>query len=597
MPNRFSHAFVLANYEHRGWIDPANRIGGAAKNKYTLPVPSTTSASTPSPSGRHDTTVREPSATSTSTARSRPASVRPAPPSATPALHRANRARDTPTPPSPKRTSRLVTTTPIIDGAPPPVVASEPLSPVRTTSRRTSEHGSITSLRSFSSADRPTSSVVTQIYNPRRPPRLLIHDPDGDTCSTARAAEAVHVPLPHRSSPSSVRSRPRSLDGQGLRPPTLRQMSSASSRSSVNEPSLDLACLESPPVPASEVTAKHAWAAHRISLPAGLSARAEASSKRRRPTAHVSSLTTDDDDDDDDAPMDSSDVAMRPPRATPSPSISSLEDSDHDTELYFGDDSSEDGSPPISLPTSIESIKRTGGSRPSIVVPHTPHPSVDVQAALGVRPNSRAAPSPPSLRGYSPDDAAPPPIARVRRGDGPAPSSPKALAAPPEQLPIRTRSSSVTRRLGAFKPSFLGASLFSSKPSKASAPSKPSEPSKASTPSEPSKPSKASTPPAKAPIMAVSPTPPVSTLSVPSRPRFGSKRSPESAASIARIESALGGGKLTKKAQKDLLACSVAYEKARQARSPIMTADVRNLMPIGRGWIKGPGGGVEAIMR
>ncbi|MCJ1319953.1 hypothetical protein MMC15_005289 [Xylographa vitiligo] len=554
MPNRYSHALVVANYEHRGLIDPANRPRPAYHSPRQDPSSTSSEPSTRRQSLGPLQSPAKPQRAVATSLDNVPASSR--------ALHRPPAPPEPPSPAPPSRPRNPIPT---------PIGKDRPAG---AHTRHNSDNGTIVSFLSVSSTSAPASSIVTQIYSPERPlrsppiPRVVIQDEDPPPPPSTKTAEptspAPTIPRPARR-PAVVRTRSPRLYISEI-------MSSASSFVSADEPTLDFSCLDELPVPQqTDSRAAQAKASHRLSLPVP--------SKTASTTSPTSSCPDS---------YNLSNIAGKGqgtarPRSLTSTSTQSLAVSDDDdSELYFGsaDESSEDSSPsPVSVPTSTESMKRLDSMKhvelirrlESMTMPEAadnpevrklpggttnlgpislsptlpitiPNPSNLNAADLTTDPDQS------SIRGYSPDDAAPPPIARVRRVNF---RSPAEIAAPAP----RPRSSSITRRLSSLKPSFFNKTPFSSTTQSSSL----------------------------------------------QRPPTSSSRPPSSGRSVASGSMVPGprgrlvimdkpSKKLEKKAGKELLACSLPYERAKQAKSPIMTSDRNDLMPVGRGWTIGAHG-------
>ncbi|MCJ1420276.1 hypothetical protein MMC32_006633 [Xylographa parallela] len=567
MPNRYSHALVVANYENRGLIDPANRPRPV--HHYHRQDPSSTSSE---PATRRQSlgplqSPAKPQKAVASSLDNVPASSR--------ALHRPPAPPDNPSPGLASRSR---------NPAPTPISKEKPAA---THHRQNSDNGTVVSFLSVSSASAPAPSIVTQIYSPERPvrsppiPRVVIQDEDAPpppikTAEPTSPAPTIQRPAPR---PAVVRTRsPRLYISE--------KMSSASSFVSADEPTLDFSCLDDLPVPQqTDFRAAQLKASHRFSLPVP----SRTTSTLSPISSHRDSYSF------ADVPTKGHGTA-RPRSLTSASTQSRAASDDDDSELYFGsaDESSEDNSPsPVSVPTSTESMKRLDSMKhvelikrlESMKMPQAvdnleakklgdgttnlgqisltpalpitiPDPSNLHTADLATDPDESF------IRGYSPDDAAPPPIARVRRVN--FRSSPEIAAPPP-----RPRSSSITQRLSSLKPSFFNKTPFSSTTSSSSSHRPPSSSSRP--------PSSSSRPPSSfsRPPSSGGPTPSGSMVSGP-RGRLILMDKPSK--------------KLEKKAGKELLACSVPYERAKQAKSPIMTSDRNDLMPVGRGWTIGAHG-------
>ncbi|MCJ1379396.1 hypothetical protein MMC17_002497 [Xylographa soralifera] len=557
MPNRYSHALVVANYENRGLIDTASRPRPADHHprhdpSYTSSEPSTRRQSL----GPLQSPAKPPKVVASSLDHV-PASSR--------ALHRPPAPPEHPSPAPPSR-SRNPTPTPISNAR-----------PAGAHSRQHSDNGTIVSFLSVSSTSAPAPSIITQIYSPERPvrsppiPRVVIYDEDAPPPPVKTDKPSSPTPTIRRPAPRPAVARTRS--------PRLyisEKMSSASSFVSADEPTLDFACLDEPLVPQrTDFRAAQLKASHRLSLPVP----PKTTSTMALGSSHRNSY-------------DFSNVSRKGhrvarPRSLTSTSTQSLAVSDDDdSELYFGsaDESSEDSSPsPVSVPTSTESMKRLDSMKhvelirrlESMKMPEaadnlearklpqgtmnlgqislSPALPITIPNPAGLNPADLAIdPDQSSIRGHSPDDAAPPPIARVRRVNF---RSPPEIAA----TPSRPRSSSITQRLSSLKPNFFNKTPFAGT-TQSSSSQRP--------PSSSSRPSSSGGPMASR-SMVSGPRGRLILMDKPSK-------------------------KLEKKAGKELLACSVPYERAKQAKSPIMTSDKNDLMPVGRGWTIGAHGFEES---
>ncbi|MCJ1395939.1 hypothetical protein MMC18_008825 [Xylographa bjoerkii] len=557
MPNRYSHALVLANYENRGLIDTANRPRPAYHSSQHVP---SYTASEPSTRRQSLGPVQSPAKPQKGVA----ASLDNVPRSSR-ASHRPPAPPESPNPAARSR-SPNPTSTPISNEK-----------PASAHNRRNSDDGTIVSFLSASSTSAPAPSVITQIYSPERPvrsppiPRVVIHDedpppPPSKTVKPTSPAPRIQQPAPR---PAVVRTRsPRLYISD--------KMSSASSFVSADEPTLDFSCLDDLPSPHQiDFRAAKLKASHRLSLPVP----SKTTSTISPSSSHQDSYKLPN--------ISRNRPATARPRSLTSTSTQSLAASDDDdSELYFGsaDDSSEDSPPsPVSVPTSTESMKRLDSTKhvelmkrlestknPGAVnileasklpelttnpgqISLSPTLPITIPNPTNLNSSDLATdPDQSSIRGYSPDDAAPPPIARVRRVNFQSP--PEILAPPP-----RPRSSSITQRLSSFKPNFFNKTPFSNSTRSSSSQRAPSS----------------------------------------------SSRPPSSSGSIASGSMVSGprgrlilmdqpSRKLEKKAGKELLACSVPYERAKQAKSPIMTSDRNDLMPVGRGWTIGAHGFEES---
>ncbi|MCJ1398319.1 hypothetical protein MMC11_001517 [Xylographa trunciseda] len=557
MPNRYSHALVLATYENRGLIDTANcSRPNHPSYKYTASEPATRRQSLgPLQSPAKPQKVGASSLDNVPRS-SRAARILAAPPR-------------NPSPAPPSRSP---------NPAPTPIGNERPAG---AHVRQNSDNGTVVSFQSASSTSAPAPSVITQIYSPERQlrspriPRVVIHDEDAPLPPPSPPLKIVtpSLPAPKIQQPAQ---RPALVSTRSPRLYISDKMSSASSFVSADEPTLDFSCLDDPPIPqqTKSQTAQRK-ASHRLSLPVTSRTTSTISSI----SSHRNSCTLPD--------ISRSRPATARPRSLTSTSTQSLAASDDDdSELYFGsaDESSEDNSPsPVSVPTSTESMKRldsmkhlelmkqleamkkpgledgrkagkgTGLTTNRGQMSLTYAPPITLPNTTNLNPTDFATdPDQNSVRGYSPDDAAPPPIARVRRVNF---QSPPETAAPTP----RPRSSSITQRLSSLKSNFLNKAPFSGTPRSSFS----------------QRPASSSSRPASSGGSMVS----GSMVSGP-RGRLILMDKPSK--------------KLEKKAGKELLACSVPYERAKQAKSPIMTSDRNDLMPVGRGWTIGDRGFEES---
>ncbi|MCJ1289864.1 hypothetical protein MMC34_001397 [Xylographa carneopallida] len=564
MPNRYSHALVVANYEHRGLIETTHR----PHPDYHSPWPDLSSTSS-EPSTRRQSlgplhNPAKPQRAGASSLDNVPASSS--------AFHRPPAPPDEPSPAPPSRSSN----------PPPTPIGKE--RPAAAHNRQNSDNGTIVSFLSVSSTSAPAPSVITQIYSPERPirsppiPRVVIHDEETPPLPAIAVEPISPAPTIQRPAP-----RPAAVRTRSPRLYISEKMSCTSSFVSADEPTLDFSCLDELPVPQQiDYRAAQRKASHRLSLPV--------SSKTTNTTppkaSHRDSLNL-------------SNISGKSHRTARPHSLTSIStqslaiSDDNDSELYFGsaDESSEDSSPsPVSVPTSTESMKRLDSMKhvelikrlESMTMPEAadnlerrklPEETTNLQQISLSPALPITIPNPSnlnttdfstdldqsSIRGYSPDDAAPPPIARVRRVNF---RSPPEIAAPPP----RPRSTSITQRLSNLKPSFLNKTPFAST-TRSSSSQRPSSSSQRPSSSSSRPPSSGGPMPSGSMV-----TGPRGRLIIMDRP----------------------SKKLEKKAGKELLACSVPYERAKQAKSPIMTSDRNDLMPVGRGWTIGARGFEEA---
>ncbi|MCJ1286995.1 hypothetical protein MMC26_006342 [Xylographa opegraphella] len=593
MPNRYSHALVVANYENRGLIDPANRPRPADHHPRHPPSSTSSESSTRNQSLGPPQTPAKPQ-------RAAASSLDNAPPAAA-ALHRPPAPPDNPSPPPPFRAR---------DPTPSPISKERP---ARAHNRQNSDNGTIVSFTSVSSTSAPAPSVITQIYSPERAvhsppiPRVVIHDEDPPPPPIPRVVIHHEDPPPtpvatgEPTSPAPTLRRPAPRPAVGrTRSPRLyisEKMSSASSFVLADEPTLDFSCLDDLSVPQqTDVRSAPLKASHRLSLPVSTNTTSSTSPNSFEPASYNLS----------NIPGKGRGTAR--PRSLTSTSTQSLAVSDgDDSELYFGsaDESSEDSSPsPVSVPTSTESMKRLDSMKhvelirrlASMKMPGaadnleagklpedatnlghislTPAPPITIPSPPDLNSADLAtAPDQSSIRGYSPDDAAPPPIARVRRVNF---RSPPEIAAPAP----RPRSSSITQRLSSLKSSLFGKTPSSNTTHSSTTPRSPSSSSRPASSS--SRPASSSSRPASSSSRPPSSGDPMTSGSMVSGPRG------------RLILMDKPSKKLEKKAGKELLACSVPYERAKQAKSPIMTTDRNDLMPVGRGWTIGAHGFEES---
>ncbi|MCJ1473238.1 hypothetical protein MMC13_001889 [Lambiella insularis] len=506
MLNPYSHARVLAHYEHQGLIGRNRRL------RSTHHSPSA-DLSTP----RHSRRPREQqsklnirtSATSESVPRHQAASHGPFNPPPPP-----------PPPTQPVGVSRSAT------GTSPPITSAETtgtshtIRSPRAHSRQNSNNGTVTSVRSTVSTLQPAPSIVTQIYSPRVAsslPRVLIPSENlypALSVDLAVVAPAVSEPL--LSTPQAESSQ---APGFSPCPPATIRMSSASSAAlsivTAHEPSLVVSC---PAVLSPAHSLKHGGSLNRLCEPP-LPGFVPSNSIT---PFHVSCP------DSETLPSIGKDHFQKSQRHS---RISSQKrpvdlDSDSDSELYFGsaDDTSDDSSSsPVSSPTSVEFIKSCTEARlTSTMLPALP---VCMFNPSKFKDSMDTNNSPQSLvRGYSSDDAAPPPIARIR---SPA-------ASRPALRPL------ITKSLGSLKPTFsLKSRIFR-------------------------------------PLRSTSSLRPRST---------GFSGGSTSVGSFTQgMMTEKARRKLEKRARKELLACSVPNERCMDAKSPTRTSDVTDLMPVGRGW-------------
>lgn len=443
MPNVYSHALVLANYEALGFLDSTSHPA----YKYST--------------SRSARKQRKPSSRQVPAAESKSNNV----PKADADIPRHsldyNMLARSPCPllstdfsPQPLTRQRSADTVKVTDTATPPSTHHH---------REQSDATTIRSFRSGSTGSLPAPSIITQIYAPLRPSspsqssRHTPSPPSSPSTSLRRAScpspashyESRSTPSPTTYIASTPKGRKTRLvileEDSAEDQPTDDVGASSPVRSSattiIAEPSLDLDRLDgfTGQTGSNGRTSRETYRTSR-SLMGTTTNRMYLDFTHSDPPTPRSSI---------EVPA----IAVPPPRSISPASLTTVSESiaDNDTELYFGsaDDSSEEeytededptsSSSPTSLEDSLDNTSPWGN--PRLASASVRHPE-DIPTARATR-NSQSANS--SIRGSSTDDAAPPPIARVRRVD---------FETLTESPPPTRRSSNLSRRLGALKPSF-----------------------------------------------------------------------------------------------------------------------------------------------
>lgn len=525
MPNPYSHALVLAYYEKQGWI---GSDGPPRSTSHHFPPNSARETSSEPAMQRHPFPPSRPKSRLNIHA-------------STPSLESVpRRAGPSHRPPVPTAASRPPTDTssPISNAA--LSRTSDTTQPPEAHSRQNSDHATIASFCSSSSTSKPAPSIVTQVYAPRCPsslPRVLTHGNPSHPSSLVSSDPEVSVTATYNTPTPELRAEPpEALDHSYRPPPTARMSSPSSVVSSIvtaDEPSLDITCLDVLPLSQSVQYQEYLNRSRRTCLPVFVPSNSTTPTRCSRPETGTLPST---------GKHHPWKIIQRPSISSQALSLESDSDFDDNSELYFGsaDEHSDHSScSPVSSPTSVESTKAvTGAPSTSALSPALPIlipgrisriGPTSLEGSLHTRSFPQA-----SVRGFSVDDAAPPPIARTRRVNF---VSPKPLKSVLRQRP------SVTHRLGSFK------STFSLK------------------------------------LPFTSGLRPISTQ------RPGARLSSLEAASVGSVTQGMmtekARRKLEKRARKELMAYSVPYERAERAKSPIMTSNARNLMPVGRGWTWG----------
>lgn len=445
MPNAYSHALVLANYEALGFLDSSGY-----SYKYST---------SRSPGKQHKLSSRDVPAASERTSKSISNNIPRADKDTPRHSLDSNMPSRTPSPLidfgfQALTRQRSVDTVKVTDTATPPSTYHL---------RNESDTTTVRSFRSGSTGSLPAPSIITQIHAPLRP--ASPSQPAGNEPSFTPSPAST----PRRKSSSSPTSQ---YESRSTSSPSFNLASSLKSRKSrlvileedsaedqrtydvvapcpvrssatrpIAEPSLDIDSLDN-------FTG--------TTVGSGRTSR-----ENYRPSLSMTSTTTnrmylDFTHSDPPTPTRSLQIpaiAVPPPRSISPASLTTVSESidDNDTELYFGsaDESSEEeytddedptsSSSPTSLEDSLDTIAPWGQPRLSPNLFRNPE---NFAATRSTR-ESRSSQS--SIRGLSPDDAVPPPIARVRRVDFDMPSE----THPPTRRPLN-----ISRCLTALRPSF-----------------------------------------------------------------------------------------------------------------------------------------------
>jgi hypothetical protein len=448
MPNSYSHAVVLQNYQALGLLDGSARLRRPYKRKTPTSPPKqqrksvqTTSIVTAktTPASKANDYIRHESVKMSSLKRTPSTSTDSSTHTAIPRRYSES-------------SNRLSATSASVNH-----------------SRHNSDTKTVVSCYSSSSASAPAPSIVTQIYAPVPSSPSQRHRRETSLASS-RSLSNSSAPVHRARKPKLLDFTIQTTVNQPPVAPSPVVYTRTSLVSNPAEPSLYIDSLDfADPFIESTGTARHslieANRASPISPVSSTKGRLYLDlSKESNPSLrHVKREA---------GPS----VLAVPNRSISPASLTSLEDigADHDSE-YFGsvDESSDDGLSedeqiePLSpnSPTSLQSLEVTiPWENPRLSVAHYRLPQGFPGAKEKVsKPQSASS----SVRGFSPDDAAPPPIARVRKQD---------LTAFPENFPSNQRPSfSISRHLSALKPSFSSPfkRTFSMTPRKAGSSRKP----------------------------------------------------------------------------------------------------------------------------
>ena len=556
MPNMHSHTVVLADYKTRGLLDDSRPVPPYAKHSASrryLDLSDDSPRNIRYPSEYHKPSTRAsrklPRVSFDFTQLSR---------STTPAMDSRSQA--------PECKAELAST-------------SNAIPSLLAISDDASNRASIASFRSTSTTSLPAPSIVTQIYAPRRSRSSL--QVSQHSASPTPSPSQTPSPISHKANSSlplslqrSTSSRPWWLsigdsDSKPLPPLPVALVPVTP----VHEPSLDLDCLDESAKP--NVSDIHKFSNHsQQSFEAASSRKVEPVPQNPSRLNSPNSISTR-----------SSAPRLYIRSTSPEPSSSVEEDTDEDdSELYFGsadesDDSefNSDGPSSSSSPTSPESLK-------SVVPWENPHLSSAFFGHLAVprktRPPNRSVTPASNIRGYSPDDAAPPPISRVRKED-------MTLTIPGETR-VPGPSFPVAKGLSAWKPT-LPHSLkqtFSF-----SALTRRRQPSiSSSTLTAKLKPTKL--PPAlEREADLVTHSVPYDHCAQSTRPIETATPSALLPPSSKELQASLRKPLMEKRkagAGRDILLVeSVSYEKAVKGKEPVMTRRAADLLPVRWGWRRG----------